>query len=71
MDVLVLMVFAYALNKTNEKCVKKIESNKFINIQKILRYLGTDVAVKLKQINTVTGCDTASFLHGVGKNKVL
>ena len=35
-DVLVLMVFVYALNKINEKKVIKIESNKFINMQKLM-----------------------------------
>ena len=39
MDVLVLMVFAYALNKINEKKVMKIESRKCINISKIVESL--------------------------------
>ena len=69
--VLVFMVFPYALNKINEKWVMKIESNKFINITKIVEYLGTDVAKKLPQILAVTGCDTTSLLHGAGKIKVL
>ena len=33
------MVFAYALNKINEKQVMKIESRKCINISKIVEYL--------------------------------
>ena len=37
-DVLVLMIFAYALNKINEKYVMKIE-RKCINITKIVEYL--------------------------------
>ena len=49
----------------------KIESKKFINIQKIVKYLGNDVATKLLQIHAVRGCDTVSFLHIVGKIKVL
>ena len=35
-DILVLMVMAYALNKINEKWVIKIECIKFINIRKIV-----------------------------------
>ena len=42
---------------------------KFINIRK--RYLGKDVTTKLPQIHTVTECYTTSFLHVVGKIKVL
>ena len=49
----------------------KIESIKFINIQKIVEYLGTDVATKLPQIHTATGHNTTSFLHVVGKIKAL
>ena len=49
----------------------KTESNKFINIRKIVEYLGTDVAIKLPQIHSVTGCEITSFLDVVGKVKVL
>ena len=35
-DIVVLMVFAYALNEINEKWLMKIETNKFINIRKIV-----------------------------------
>ena len=49
----------------------KIEINKFINIRKIKEYLGKDVTTKLPQVHTVTECDTTSFLHVVGKIKVL
>ena len=59
-DVLVLIVFAYALNKINEKQVMKIESRKCINIRKIVEYLGIDVATKLPQIHAVTRRDTIS-----------
>ena len=64
----VLMVFAYALNEINEKWVMKIETNKLMSIRKNVEYLGTNVSIKLPQINTVTGCNTTSFLHSDGKN---
>ena len=56
------MVFAYALNEINEKWVMKIETNKLMSIRKNVEYLGTNVSIKFPQINTVTGCDTTSFL---------
>ena len=36
----VLMVFVFALKKNNEKQMMKIESNKFINTQKVVEALG-------------------------------
>ena len=65
-----MVVFVYALNEINEKGVMKIEI-KFINFRKTVEYLGTDLATKLHQIHTVTGCDATSFLHVVGKIKVM
>ena len=70
-DVFVLLVFPYALTKINEMWVMKIESRKCINIMKIVEYLTTDVITKLPQIPAVTGCDTASFLNGTAKIKVI
>ena len=48
----------------------KIESNKFINIRKIVKYLGTEIPIKFPHIHAATGHDTTSFLHVVGKVKV-
>ena len=55
----------------------KIESRKCINISKNCRipfrripFRIPDDATKLPQIHAVRGCDTTSFLHGVGKIKV-
>ena len=48
----------------------KVEANKLISIRKNVEYLWTDVSAKFAQIHTVTGCDTTSFLHGVGKNSL-
>ena len=49
----------------------KIERRKNINIRKIEEYFGTNLAANLPQIYAVTGFDTTSFLHVVGKIKVL
>ena len=54
-NVLVLMIFVYALDKINEKQVKKIKSNKFVNILKIVEYLGTGVATKLPKSMQLQG----------------
>ena len=60
-DLLALVVFVYAPNKINEKQVMKTESNKFINIRKIVQYLGTDLASKHPEIYAAIGRDTTSF----------
>ena len=65
-----LTVFAYGLNEINENWVMKIETNKLMSIRKYVEYLGTNVSIKFPQINTVTGCDTTSFLHSDGKNSL-
>ena len=63
MEVVVLMVFAYALTEINEKWVIKVETNK-----EKCRITETNVSIKFPQIHKVTGCDTTSFLLSVGKN---
>ena len=63
MEVVVLLVFAYALTEINEKWVIKVETNK-----EKCRIIETNVSIKFPQIHKVTGCDTTSFLLSVGKN---
>ena len=63
MEVVVLMVFAYALTEINEKWVIKVETNK-----EKCRIIGNNVSIKFTQIHKVTGCDTTSFLLSVVKN---
>ena len=69
-DVFHLIVFVCALNKTYEKQVMKIQSNKFINTWRIVEFLGNDVATKFPKIHAAPNRDTTSFLHLVGKIKV-
>ena len=70
-DVLVLMVYAYALKDIKEDWYMKIGAKKFVNVRKIVQYLGKEVSLKLPHIHAITGCDTTSYLHNVGKMKVL
>ena len=69
-DVLVLMVFAYVFSKVNEKQVMKTGNRKYVNIRKIVEYLGTKVATMVPQIHAVTGYDATSSLHVFGKIEV-
>lgn len=50
----------------HEKGVMKTDRmNKFIGIKKSVEYVGDDVATKLSQICTVTGCGTTCFLYNI------
>ena len=62
--VFVLMVFVFAFKNTKRFWSKKIGHNKYINIGKVVKYLGIDLALKLPHIHAITGCDTTSFLLG-------
>ena len=70
-DVLVLMVYAYAKHRIRRNWYMKYSAGKYANIGKIVQYLGNTVALKLPFIHCITGCDTTSYLYGVGKTKVL
>ena len=72
MDVLVLMVFAYALNKINEKKVMKIESRKCINISKIIESL-SELTLQLRFLKfmQLQGLTQLLFYMLLGKLKFL
>ena len=70
-DVLILLVYAYALKNISKKWFMKIDYDKYINIEKIVKTLGLNVAMNIPKIHAITGCDSTSFFYGVGKIKVL
>ena len=70
-DVLVLMVYAYALKDIKDDWYMKIGEKKFVNVRKSVQHLGKEISLKLPHIHAITGCDTTSYLYSVGKMKVL
>ena len=48
----------------------RIDNEKFIEVIKIVEYYGKDVTLKFPHIHALTGCNTTSYLHGMGKIKV-
>ena len=70
-DVLLLLIHAYATIRPNKDCFMKFDHAKYVNICKVVNHLGSEVSARLTQIHAITGCDTTSFLHNVGKVKVL
>ena len=67
-NVLIPLVYMYALKNITSKWCMKIDNEKFIDVRKIVAYYGKDVILKLPHIHAVAGCDTTSYLHGVGKS---
>ena len=49
----------------------KIDTERFVNIKVVVNHFAKNICLKLPHIHPITGCDTTSFLHGVGKVKVL
>ena len=70
-DVLILMIYVYAKCHIRRNWYMKYSAGKYANIGKIVTHLGTAVALKLPYIHAITGCDTTSYLYGVGKSGVL
>ena len=70
-DVLILMVYVYAKHHVKRNWYMKYAAGKYANIGKIVAHLGVVVSLKLPHIHAITGCDTTSYFHGVGKMRVL
>ena len=49
----------------------KIAPEKFVDMRKIVQYLGRELSLILPYLHAITGCDTTSYLHNVGKMRVL
>ena len=69
-DVFVLLVYAYCKMESTKKWYMKID-HRFVCIGTIVNYFGNSICSRLPHIHAITGCDTTSFFHGVGKVKVL
>ena len=54
-DVLVLMVYAYALKDIKDDWYMKIGKKKFVNVRKSVQHLGKEISLKLPHIHAITG----------------
>lgn len=61
-DVFVLMVLAYCVEKPTGKWFSKIDHEKYVDIGKVVGYLGEDISKNLAAVHAVTGCDTTSAM---------
>ena len=70
-DVFVLLVYVYSKLQPCSKWYMKIDHDKYLDIGKVKKYLGSKISSYLPQLLSLTGCDTTFFFCGVGKIKVL
>ena len=70
-DIFVLMVYAYCVQKPAHKWYIKIDHNKYVDIDKVVDYLGEEIATKLPAIHALTVCDTTSSFFGTGKVRLI
>ena len=61
----------YATIRLTKIVLWKFDHAKYVYICKVVNHLGSEVSVRLTQTHAIMGCDTTSFLHNVGKVKVL
>ena len=69
-DVLILLVYAYALHRLSRQWKMKVDTNRYIEITTIGEYYGRDVCLVFAAYHGITGCDTTSFPYKVGKIKL-
>ena len=49
----------------------KIDHDKYVDIEKVVEYLGEAIARMLPAIHALTGCDTTSSFFGTGKVRLI
>ena len=70
-DMFVLLVFARSLTQTKFEWIMQTDKHECIDIDKVYRYLGDDIARIFPQFHAITGCDTTSYKFRRGKRSVI
>ena len=70
MDILILMIYAYALKKPEAIWCMQIDHNKFVNVGKIAQFLNESTCLQLPAFHSLTGCDTTSYFYRISKPSV-
>ena len=68
-DVFVLLVYVYSKLQPCSKWYMKIDHDKYVDIGKVNKYLGSKISSYLPQWLSLTGCDTTLFSLGLGRSK--
>ena len=70
MDILILVIYAYALKKPEAIWCMQIDHNKFVNVGKIAQFLNESTCLQLPAFHSLTGCDTTSYFYRISKTSV-
>ena len=65
-DVLILLIYAMSKLST-QRWYMKIDHEKYVNVDRLVKYYGTDLCSVLPQFHAITGCDTTAYKFRVGK----
>ena len=66
-DILVLMVYAFALTSPPYDWYLQIDNGKTVSTKKIYQNFGKTTSLCLPQFYSLTGCDTVSHFFGISK----
>ena len=69
-DILILMIYAYALKKPEAIWCMQIDHNIFVNVGKIAQFLDQSACLQLPVFHSLTGCDTTSNFYRISKTSV-
>ena len=61
------MVWAHHTFNIDKQWYMKYERDKFADIGKICKHLGPEICSNILSIHAISGCDTTSYMHRVGK----
>jgi len=69
-DILILMIYAYALKKSEAIWCMQVDHNKFVNVGKIAKFFDESTCLQLPAFHSLTGCDTTSYFYHISKTSV-
>ena len=69
-DILILMVYAFALTSPPYDWYLQIDNGKIVSVEKIYQNFGKTTSLCLPQFHSLTGCDTVSHFFGISKTCV-
>ena len=70
-EILTLMVRVFGSRLLDHDWFLQTKKNQFVNVSKILDYIGNAVAITLPAMFILTGCDTGSYFYRYSKTAIL
>ena len=70
-DILILMIYAYAVQQPEHDWYMQTDKDTFVSIRKIYEKFDSTIWLLLPQFHAVIGCDRVSYFFNVSKRVVL